>query len=96
MDNKKLGIVILVISVILSVIIIFLMNNLTTEAQEMGCFENEGCMRIESTLSVTHFIFGFIGFSQKPVEGWFSPSEIRAINNVVVNEHEVMEHFHAC
>jgi DNA-binding transcriptional ArsR family regulator len=62
MDNKKLGIIILGISIVLAIIIIFLMNNLTTEAQEMGCFENEGCMRIESTLSVTHFIFGFIGF----------------------------------
>jgi len=62
MDHKRLGIIILGISVILAVIIIFLMNNLTVEAEERGCYNNQGCFKIESALSVTHFIFGFIGF----------------------------------
>lgn len=62
MDNKKLGIIFLVISVILVVILIQLMGGLNTEAKELGCFDKSGCIKIESTLSITHFAFGFIGF----------------------------------
>ena len=62
MDNKKLGVVLLVMSIILAGILIQLMGGLNAKAQELGCFDNEGCIKVESALSITHFAFGFIGF----------------------------------
>ncbi|NQV92013.1 winged helix-turn-helix transcriptional regulator [Candidatus Woesearchaeota archaeon] len=62
MDNKKLGIIFLVISIVLIIILVQLMSGLNTKAKELGCFENSGCIKIESSFSITHFAFGFIGF----------------------------------
>jgi len=62
MDNKKLGIIFLIISVILAIILIQLIGGLNTQVKELGCFDNKGCINVESALSVTHFAFGFIGF----------------------------------
>jgi len=62
MDNKKLGIIFLVISVVLLIILIQLMGGLNKKAQELGCFDNSGCIKVESVLSITHFAFGLIGF----------------------------------
>jgi len=62
MNNKKLGIIFLVISIIISIVIIQLMGGLNTKAKDLGCFNNGDCIKIESTLSVAHFAFGLIGF----------------------------------
>ena len=62
MNNKNLGIVFLVMSIVLIIILISLITNLNTEAQELGCFNDEGCLKIESTLNITHIAFGVIGF----------------------------------
>lgn len=61
MNSKNLGIVFLVISVIIMIILINLMSNLNTEARELGCFKDEGCLKIESTINITHIAFGVIG-----------------------------------
>ncbi|MBI2507626.1 winged helix-turn-helix transcriptional regulator [Candidatus Woesearchaeota archaeon] len=62
MNNKKLGVVFLTISVIVSFILIYIIMNLNTESRELGCFDNEGCLKIESTFNITHLAFGVIGF----------------------------------
>jgi len=62
MDNKKLGVVILVISVILVVIFAILVQSLKQEAESLGCFSDRGCNKIETNLSVVHFAFGIFGF----------------------------------
>ena len=62
MNNKNLSIVFLVISIVLIIILISLITNLNTEAQELGCFNDEECLKIESTLNITHIAFGVIGF----------------------------------
>jgi uncharacterized membrane protein len=62
MNNKKVGITFLILSIILAVIIIQLMGGLTTKARDIGCFNNEGCIKIESNLSLAHIAFGVIGF----------------------------------
>lgn len=62
MNNKNLGIVFLVISVIIIIILINLISNLNTEAKGLGCFDDEGCLKIESSLNITHIAFGVIGF----------------------------------
>ena len=62
MNNKRLGIVILVISVILVIIFSMLIQSLNKEAKAMGCFQDSGCMKIETNFSIVHFAFGIFGF----------------------------------
>jgi len=62
MNNKKLGVVFLIISIIISFTLIYIIMNLNTESRELGCFDNEGCLEIESTFNITHIAFGVIGF----------------------------------
>ena len=62
MDNKKLGILILIISMLITLIIMFLTNLLYEKSAELGCFTNDNCSPIESSLSITHLAFGVIGF----------------------------------
>src|SRR3989344_5386916 len=61
MNNKKIGIVLLVLTFTIGFILITLMNNLRGEATALGCFDNKDCIRIESTLNVTHVAFGVMG-----------------------------------
>lgn len=62
MDNKKLGVLILIISVLVTLVIMFLTNLLYEKSAELGCFTNDNCSPIESSLSITHLAFGIIGF----------------------------------
>ncbi len=62
MDNKKIGVALLVFSVILLIIFIFVIRSLQAEAEQLGCFADKGCIRIENSLSVVHFAFGVFGF----------------------------------
>ncbi len=62
MENKKIGIVILTISVLLLLVFVVLINSLNQEAEALGCFEKTGCKSIETSLSIVHFAFGAFGF----------------------------------
>jgi len=62
MDNKKIGVTILVISIVLLIIFMLLIQSLKQEAEALGCFADAGCMKIETSLSIIHFAFGIFGF----------------------------------
>jgi hypothetical protein len=62
MNNKKMGWMLLVFSAILLLIFVMIIRSLTTQAQELGCFQDQGCTTIENSLSVVHFAFGIFGF----------------------------------
>jgi len=62
MDNKKIGIVLILITILIGILFIILTNRLYETSSEIGCFSDEKCSPIESSLSVTHFAFGIIGF----------------------------------
>lgn len=62
MENKKIGVLVLSISVILVVLFIVILRALNLEAEAMGCFPSNGCQKIETSLSVVHFAFGLFGF----------------------------------
>lgn len=62
MNDKKLGVVILVISVLLVIIFTILVQSLKQEAEYLGCFSDTGCNKIETNLSIVHFAFGIFGF----------------------------------
>ena len=62
MENKKLGVIFLVLGVALTILILNLVGNLNKEAVKIGCFENKNCEKIESKLDIVHLAFGIIGF----------------------------------
>lgn len=62
MNNRRVGVALLIISVLITGIIIQLIGSLNAEVRELGCFNNEGCIKIESSLNIMHLAFGIIGF----------------------------------
>lgn len=62
MQNKKLGVIFLGLSVVLAFILVSFINQLGQEARELGCFADENCMKIEASLNITHLAFGVLGF----------------------------------
>ncbi|MFT4261495.1 MAG: helix-turn-helix transcriptional regulator [Candidatus Woesearchaeota archaeon] len=62
MINKKLGVVFIILALVISVILYMMSGALRAEAEILGCYENIGCANIESSLTMTHFAFGIIGF----------------------------------
>ena len=62
MNNKKVGVFILVITVILLTIFVLVIQSLNQEIKTLGCFQNAGCHTIETSLGVIHFAFGAFGF----------------------------------
>ncbi|HLC70734.1 MAG TPA: hypothetical protein VJI32_01940 [Candidatus Nanoarchaeia archaeon] len=62
MDNKKVGVVLVVLAVILLLIFLFIIRSLNQEIEALGCYPNADCQKIETSLSITHFAFGAFGF----------------------------------
>lgn len=62
MNNKKIGVALLIFSLVLLIIFVVIIQSLKTEAKELGCFADKGCIRIENSLSLVHFAFGVFGF----------------------------------
>lgn len=62
MNNKRIGITFVVISVVLAFFIIHTMGGLNTEAEKLGCFSDDSCEEIQQQISLTHLGFGLIGF----------------------------------
>ena len=62
MENKKIGGILVIIAIVLLLIFIFVIRALNQEAQNMGCFQQQGCKEIETSLSIVHFAFGVFGF----------------------------------
>ncbi len=62
MNNKKIGVALLIISIIFLFVIVQLMAGYDTQAKELGCFNDKGCSKLESALSITHLAFGMLGF----------------------------------
>ncbi len=62
MENKKLGVLLIILSVI--VLILFLNYNLQISRQsiEIGCFPNQDCKTIERMLSLSHIAIGIFSF----------------------------------
>ena len=62
MINRKLGVALIILAFLVSFILYSVTGSLRAEADFLGCFENVGCEQIESSLTLTHFTFGVIGF----------------------------------
>ncbi len=62
MENKKLGLLLIIIALIVGSIFIYYMNILSKQSREFGCFENKDCFAIEKGLSISHFAIGVFSF----------------------------------
>lgn len=62
MENKKLGILFIVLSLMFGVLLIYFSIGLSKKSTELGCNPSEECKNIEDVLSATHIGFGFFGF----------------------------------
>ncbi len=63
MLSKKLGIIIIIISVLIGVIIFNVISRLSIVATELGCYPNTPeCVKVENFLSFSHISIGIIAF----------------------------------
>lgn len=62
MNNKKVGVLILILTLFLLGVFVLVIQSLNREIKAQGCFEKAGCRSIETSLSVIHFAFGAFGF----------------------------------
>lgn len=61
-NNRKLGIILVVISLIIGIIFLYYISSLTQKAEDIGCFNNQGCIVIERGLSFSHIAVGVFSF----------------------------------
>ena len=62
MENKKLGMILIFIGLIIVGTFIFYSSTLTLQSKELGCFPNQDCIGIERALSFSHIIIGVSSF----------------------------------
>ena len=62
MNSKRIGGILLVVSLALLAIFIAVSQTLVQEGEELGCFDNQNCQPIQNSLSLVNVGFGFFGF----------------------------------
>ena len=62
MENKKLGFVILSISVVASILALGFMGALGRQTASLQCYPTNECQRVESLTSLSHIAVGLISF----------------------------------
>ena len=62
MENKKLGIIIIILSLIFLFFLYYFNTNLSIQSNELGCNVNEECVKVGNKISMTNMAFGFFGF----------------------------------
>ena len=62
MENKKLGVLLIIISLIVGGMFAYYNSILIKQSEEIGCFPSKDCIKIENTLNFTHFAVGIFSF----------------------------------
>lgn len=62
MENKKLGIILIIIALLVGGLIIYFISHLSEQSQELRCFDNKDCFAIERGLSISHIAIGLFSF----------------------------------
>ncbi len=62
MENKILGTILIILSLVFLLFIYYFNMSLSTEFNELGCNVNEKCMKIGNNISMINVAFGFFGF----------------------------------
>ena len=62
MENKKLGVLLIFLGLIVGGMFFYYNLILVEQSKEIGCFPSKDCVKIESTLNFTHFAVGIFSF----------------------------------
>ena len=62
MENKKLGILLVIISLVFGAFLINYSLSMDQQSVKLGCNAVEGCGDVSRALDTSHFAFGFFGF----------------------------------
>ena len=62
MENKKLGMILIIVALLVGGTFIYFTSRLSKQSQELGCFDNKDCFAIESGLSISHIAIGIFSF----------------------------------
>lgn len=62
MENKKLGIILIIIALLVGGLMIYFINRLSEQSRELKCFDNRDCFAIERGLSISHIAIGLFSF----------------------------------
>lgn len=62
METKKLGFLIIGMSIVLGFILLNFMNSLSAQSSNMQCNPTKECQQVNSVLGVSHIAVGFIAF----------------------------------
>lgn len=62
MENKKLGVLLIIIGVITGTFLIYFSLNLSKEYNNLNCSPTDECKSVGNLLSMTNIAFGFFGF----------------------------------
>jgi uncharacterized membrane protein len=62
MKNKKLGVILVAISLIVGGMFVYYSSSLLNQGREIGCFPNEDCIGIERALNFSHAVIGVFSF----------------------------------
>ena len=63
MENKKLGILFIVLSLVFLMFLFYFNDLLYQSSGEKGCIvDSQECILVEKNISITHIAFGFFGF----------------------------------
>lgn len=62
MENRKLGLLLIIISILIGGVFIYYNNTLSEQSKELGCFDQPDCLSLEKGLSISHFAIGVFSF----------------------------------
>jgi uncharacterized membrane protein len=62
MDNKKIGWILVVFSILLFSMFISTSVSLNQESNDLGCFSSKECASVEKSLNIVNITFGVFGF----------------------------------
>ena len=62
MENKKLGTLLIIISIFILILFTSYTSRINNQSVEMGCFPNKDCKTIEKMLSLSHISMGVFSF----------------------------------
>ncbi|MDP3026235.1 MAG: winged helix-turn-helix transcriptional regulator [Nanoarchaeota archaeon] len=62
MENKKLGTLLIILSIFILILFTSYTSQINNQSVEMGCFPNKNCKTIEKMLSLSHISMGIFSF----------------------------------
>jgi len=62
MENKKLGTLLIILSIFILILFTSYTSQINNQSVEMGCFPNQNCKTIEKMLSLSHIAMGVFSF----------------------------------